>query len=242
MKHIDPIYKEYVESLDHNWFDCQVALHSIIEKLNERSENDIEYSIIKKLFIFQEDKTRYLNDIELLKEKYSKLFERYQEEQKEEERVYKEVCEKVNKDSNKTTEEKYDLIIEALRQYNESEIDKKSTESLWLDDHKEEISLKDEWIDKHSFDAPRPDFSGFNSEDKIRKNIRNALSKYTDLLYDFELFYLFGFDETEENVDPEEGIMKDSWRTEAKYEMLKYFNDLCKFRDRVIRKKIMPSA
>ena len=242
MKHLDPIYKEYVESLDLNWFDCQVALRSIIDKLNERPEDEIEYSIIKKLFVFQEDKTRYLNDIEFLKEKYSKQYERYQEEQKEERRVYKEIYAKVNKDSDKTPEEKYDLIFEALRQHSKSEIDKKSTESLWLDDHKEEISLKDEWIDKHSFDTPRLDFSDFNSEEKIRKNIRNALSKYMDLLYDFEQFYLFGFDENEENVDPEDKIMEDSMKVQAKNEMLKYFDSLCKFRDSVIRKKNMPSA
>ena len=242
MKHLDPIYKEYVESLDLNWFDCQVALRSIIDKLNERPEDEIEYSIIKKLFVFQEDKTRYINDIEFLKEKYSKQYERYQEEQKEERRVYKEIYAKVNKDSDKTPEEKYDLIFEALRQHHESEIDKTSTESLWLDDHKEEISLKDEWIDKHSFDAPRPDFSNFDSDEKIRKNIRNALSKYMDLLYDFEQFYLFGFDETEENIDPEDKVMEDSLKIEAKHEMLKYFDSLCKFRDRVIRQKNMPSA
>ena len=114
MKHLDPIYKEYVESLDLNWFDCQVALRSIIDKLNDRPEEEIEYSIIKKLFVFQEDKTRYLNDIEFLKEKYSKQYERYQEEQKEERRVYKEIYAKVNKDSDKTPEEKYDLIFDVF--------------------------------------------------------------------------------------------------------------------------------
>ena len=80
------------------------------------------------------------------------------------------------------------------------------------------------------------------SKEQLRKNIRNALTKYADLLFDFDQFYLFADEDCGASIDPDDDYINLKMKVEHKYEMLKYFDSLCKYRDRVNRKKIMPVA
>ena len=106
----------------------------------------------------------------------------------------------------------------------------------------EKLKLKEEWIDKQAFNTNDTNFSEFNDEEQLRKNIRNALTKYADLLFDFDQFYLFGDEDSGASIDPDDDYINLKMKVDHKYEMLKYFDSLCKYRDRVNRKKVMPIA
>ena len=67
----DPIINEMVKSIDYNWDMCNVDLNFITSRLEERSTKEVDYKVLKKLFSFLEDKSRHIEAIELLKEKYS---------------------------------------------------------------------------------------------------------------------------------------------------------------------------
>ena len=79
-------------------------------------------------------------------------------------------------------------------------------------------------------------------EEKIRKNITNSITKYVDLVFDFDQFYTFGLEKDSQSVQAEEKIYEDSIKTETKYEMLRYFNQLCNFRDLQNKSKSLPQA
>ena len=79
-------------------------------------------------------------------------------------------------------------------------------------------------------------------EEKIRKNITNSITKYVDLVFDFDQFYTFGLEKDPQSVQAEEKIYEDTIKTETKYEMLRYFNQLCNFRDLQNKSKSLPHA
>ena len=145
-------------------------------------------------------------------------------------------------DESKTMKEKYDLIIEGMLGLSSVELNQDTVESAWLDDYMEKLKLKEEWIDKHALDTIDTNFSEFNGEEQIRKDIKNALTKYADLLFDFDQFYFYAGEDCDASIDPDDEYISSSMKVDQKYEMLKYFDSLCKFRDRVNRKKVMAVA
>ena len=160
----------------------------------------------------------------------------------EEEKRFEEVMQKVMDDESKTMEEKYDLIMEGMLDQSDAEFNQETVESSWLDNYKDELKLKEEWIDKQALDRIDTNFSEFNGEEQIRKDIKNALTKYADLLFDFDQFYFYAGEDWDVSVDADDEYLSSSMKVDRKYEMLKYFDSLCKFRDRVNRKKVMPVA
>ena len=241
MKYSD-IFKSTFESLDHKWDECNLYLSVVCSDLEKLKKDDLDYNTIKKLFSILEQKITHLTQIEFLKEKYSEFFEKYQQEQKEETKKFEEVYQKIMGDESKTMKEKYDLIIEGMLGLSSVEVNHDTVESVWLDDYMEKLKLKEEWIDKQTFNTNDTNFSEFNDEEQLRKNIRNALTKYADLLFDFDQFYLFGDEDSGASIDPDDDYINLKMKVEHKYEMLKYFDSLCKYRDRVNRKKVMPVA
>ena len=177
MKQSDPIINEMVKSIDYNWDMCNVDLNFITSRLEERSTKEVDYKVLKKLFSFLEDKTRHIEAIELLKEKYSEHYKKYQKEQEQEQKIYEKLFHKLMEDDSKTTKEKYDLILEGLSQKvdinNYAEMD----EWAWLESHKQELAIKKEWIDKETFKVEHATFKEFDNEDVLRDNIRNAMKK-----------------------------------------------------------------
>ena len=123
-----------------------------------------------------------------------------------------------------------------------ADFNQETVESSWLDNYKDELELKEEWIDKQALDRIDTNFSEFNGEEQIRKDIKNALTKYADLLFDFDQLYFYAGEDWEASVDEDDEYLSSSMKVDQKYEMLKYFDSLCKFRDRVNRKKVMPVA
>ena len=241
MKYSD-IFKSSLDSLDHKWHECDLYLNIVCTDLEALKKNELDYDTIKKLFSFLDQKSRHFSQIELLKEKYSEFFEKYQQEKLEEEKRFEEVMQKVMDDESKTMEEKYDLIMEGMLDQSDAEFNQETVESSWLDNYKDELKLKEEWIDKQALDRIDTNFSEFNGEEQIRKDIKNALTKYADLLFDFDQFYFYAGEDWDASVDADDEYISSSMKVDQKYEMLKYFDSLCKFRDRVNRKKVMPVA
>ena len=241
MKYSD-IFKSSLDSLDHKWHECDLYLNIVCTDLEALKKNELDYDTIKKLFSFLDQKSRHFSQIEFLKEKYSEFFEKYQQEKREEEKRFEEVMQKVMDDESKTMEEKYDLIMEGMLDQSDAEFNQETVESSWLDNYKDELKLKEEWIDKQALDRIDTNFSEFNGEEQIRKDIKNALTKYADLLFDFDQFYFYAGEDWDASVDADDEYLSSSMKVDQKYEMLKYFDSLCKFRDRLNRKKVMPVA
>ena len=241
MKYSD-IFKSSLDSLDHKWHECDLYLNIVCTDLEALKKNELDYDTIKKLFSFLDQKSRHFSQIEFLKEKYSEFFEKYQQEKREEEKRFEEVMQKVMDDESKTMEEKYELIMEGMLDQSDADFNQETVESSWLDNYKDELELKEEWIDKQALDRIDTNFSEFNGEEQIRKDIKNALTKYADLLFDFDQFYFYAGEDWDASVDADDEYLSSSMKVDQKYEMLKYFDSLCKFRDRVNRKKVMPVA
>ena len=239
MKNSD-IFKSSLDSLDHKWHECDLYLNIVCTDLETLKKNELDYDTIKKLFSFLDQKSRHFSQIEFLK--YSEFFEKYQQEQKEEVKKFEEVFRMVMDDESKTMEEKYDLIMEGMLDQSDAEFNQETVESSWLDNYKDELKLKEEWIDKQALDRIDTNFSEFNGEEQIRKDIKNALTKYADLLFDFDQFYFYAGEDWDASIDADDEYLSSSMKVDQKYEMLKYFDSLCKFRDRVNRKKVMPIA
>jgi len=241
MKYSD-IFNSSLESLDHKWHECNLYLNIIHGDLEKPNMDELDYDTLKKLFSFLDQMSRQFSQIEFLKEKYSQFFEKYQQEKREEKKMFEEVMQKVMGDESTTMKEKYELIIEGMLDQSDAEFNQDTVESSWLDNYKDELKLKEEWIDKQALDTIDTNFSEFNGEEQIRKDIKNALTKYADLLFDFDQFYLYAGEDCDASIDPDDQYISSSMKVDHKYEMLKYFDLLCKFRDRVNRKKVMAVA
>ena len=132
---------------------------------------------------------------------------------------------------------KYDFILEGLSQKIDINSYAEMDEWAWLESHKQELAIKEDWIDKQTFKVENTNFKEFDNEDVLRSNIRNAMKKYVDLLSVFDWVY----HHDEENIDQNE-IPDDSQQTEMKYEMIKYFETLCDLRDKFRKSKHVPAA
>ena len=237
MKQSDFIINEMVKSIDYNWDMCNAYLDVVTGRLEDNTIKEVDYQVLKKLFSFLEDKTRNMETIKLLKEKYSEHYKKYQKEQEQEQKIYEKLFHKLMEDDSKTAEEKYDLILEGLSQKIDINSYAEMDEWAWLENHKQELAIKEDWIDKQTFKVENTNFKEFDNEDVLRSNIRNAMKKYVDLLSVFDWVY----HHDEENIDQNE-IPGDSQQTEMKYEMIKYFDTLCDLRDKFRKSKHVPAA
>jgi len=237
MKQSDFIINEMVKSIDYNWDMCNAYLDVVTGRLEDNTIKEVDYQVLKKLFSFLEDKTRNMETIKLLKEKYSEHYKKYQKEQEQEQKIYEKLFHKLMEDDSKTTKEKYDLILEGLSQKIDINSYAEMDEWAWLESHKQELAIKEDWIDKQTFKVENTNFKEFDNEDVLRSNIRNAMKKYVDLLSVFDWVY----HHDKENIDQNE-IPDDSQQTEMKYEMIKYFETLCDLRDKFRKSKYVPVA
>ena len=249
MKKNNPMYKQFLDQYEHQWFECLAVFASSIDSLKDKKEDEIEYDKIKKIFSLLEEEKRIMDDIRFLKKKYSNLYKRYKKEKSEESEELEKLWNKFSKDKDKPAEEVYDLVVEAMyNYYDTTNVEKKSAELSWIEELKEETTQQSEWIDKHLLESEDINFSVFHKdgtmsyEEKIRKNITNSITKYVDLVFDFDQFYTFGLEKDSQSVQAEEKIYEDSIKTETKYEMLRYFNQLCNFRDLQNKSKSLPHA
>ena len=248
MKQNNPMYKQFLDQYEHEWFECIAAFSSSIDDLNGINEDEIEYNDIKKIFALLDYEEMIMDDIRLMKKKYSNLYKQYKKEKSEEDKEFKELWNKFSKDNDKPTEEIFDLVVEAMSNYDKISVEKKSDELSWIEKLKEETAQQSDWIDKHFLEPEDINFSIFDKdgtmsyEEKIRKNITNSITKYVDLVFDFDQFYTFGIEKDPQSVQAEEKIYVDSVKTEFKYEMLRYFNQLCNFRDLLKKSDSIPHA
>ena len=237
MKQSDFIINEMVKSIDYNWDMCNAYLDVVTGRLEDNTIKEVDYQVLKKLFSFLEDKTRNMETIELLKEKYSEHYKKYQKEQEQEQKIYEKLFHKLMEDDSKTTKEKYDLILEGLSQKIDINSYAEMDEWAWLESHKQELAIKEDWIDKQTFKVENTNFKEFDNEDVLRSNIRNAMKKYVDLFSVFDWVYHHDEENKYENEIPD-----DSQQTEMKYEMIKYFETLCDLRDKFRKSKHVPIA
>jgi hypothetical protein len=237
MKQSDFIINEMVKSIDYNWDMCNAYLDVVTGRLEDNTIKEVDYQVLKKLFSFLEDKTRNMETIKLLKEKYSEHYKKYQKEQKQEQKIYEKLFHKLMEDDSKTTKEKYDLILEGLSQKIDINSYAEMDEWAWLESHKQELAIKEDWIDKQTFKVENTNFKEFDNEDVLRSNIRNAMKKYVDLFSVFDWVYHHDEENKYENEIPD-----DSQQTEMKYEMIKYFETLCDLRDKFRKSKHVPAA
>ena len=237
MKQSDFIINEMVKSIDYNWDMCNAYLDVVTGRLEDNTIKEVDYQVLKKLFSFLEDKTRNMETIKLLKEKYSEHYKKYQKEQEQEQKIYEKLFHKLMEDDSKTAEEKYDLILEGLSQKVDIDNYAEMDEWAWLESHKQELAIKEDWIDKQTFKVENTNFKEFDNEDVLRSNIRNAMKKYVDLFSVFDWVYHHDEENKYENEIPD-----DSQQTEMKYEMIKYFETLCDLRDKFRKSKYVPVA
>ena len=237
MKQSDFIINEMVKSIDYNWDMCNAYLDVVTGRLEDNTIKEVDYQVLKKLFSILEDKTRNMETIELLKEKYSEHYKKYQKEQEQEQKIYEKLFYKLMEDDSKTTKEKYDLILEGLSQKIDINSYAEMDEWAWLESHKQELAIKEDWIDKQTFKVENTNFKEFDNEDVLRSNIRNAMKKYVDLFSVFDWVYHHDEENKYENEIPD-----DSQQTEMKYEMIKYFETLCDLRDKFRKSKYVPAA
>ena len=237
MKQSDFIINEMVKSIDYNWDMCNAYLDVVTGRLEDNTIKEVDYQVLKKLFSFLEDKTRNMETIKLLKEKYSEHYKKYQKEQEQEQKIYEKLFHKLTEDDSKTAEEKYDLILEGLSQKIDIDNYAEMDEWAWLESHKQELAIKEDWIDKQTFKVENTNFKEFDNEDVLRSNIRNAMKKYVDLFSVFDWVYHHDEENKYENEIPD-----DSQQTAMKYEMIKYFETLCDLRDKFRKSKHVPAA
>lgn len=237
MKQSDFIINEMVKSIDYNWDMCNAYLDVVTGRLEDNTIKEVDYQVLKKLFSFLEDKTRNMETIKLLKEKYSEHYKKYQKEQEQEQKIYEKLFHKLMEDDSKTTKEKYDLILEGLSQKIDINSYAEMDEWAWLESHKQELAIKEDWIDKQTFKVENTNFKEFDNEDVLRSNIRNAMKKYVDLFSVFDWVYHHDEENKYENEIPD-----DSQQTAMKYEMIKYFETLCDLRDKFRKSKHVPAA
>jgi len=237
MKQSDFIINEMVKSIDYNWDMCNAYLDVVTGRLEDNTIKEVDYQVLKKLFSFLEDKTRNMETIKLLKEKYSEHYKKYQKEQEQEQKIYEKLFHKLMEDDSKTTKEKYDFILEGLSQKIDINSYAEMDEWAWLESHKQELAIKEDWIDKQTFKVENTNFKEFDNEDVLRSNIRNAMKKYVDLFSVFDWVYHHDEENKYENEIPD-----DSQQTEMKYEMIKYFETLCDLRDKFRKSKHVPAA
>ena len=237
MKQSDFIINEMVKSIDYNWDMCNAYLDVVTGRLEDNTIKEVDYQVLKKLFSILEDKTRNMETIELLKEKYSEHYKKYQKEQEQEQKIYEKLFHKLTEDDSKTAEEKYDLILEGLSQKIDIDNYAEMDEWAWLESHKQELAIKEDWIDKQTFKVENTNFKEFDNEDVLRSNIRNAMKKYVDLFSVFDWVYHHDEENKYENEIPD-----DSQQTAMKYEMIKYFETLCDLRDKFRKSKHVPAA
>ena len=237
MKQSDFIINEMVKSIDYNWDMCNAYLDVVTGRLEDNTIKEVDYQVLKKLFSILEDKTRNMETIELLKEKYSEHYKKYQKEQEQEQKIYEKLFHKLMEDDSKTTKEKYDLILEGLSQKVDINSYAEMDEWAWLESHKQELAIKEDWIDKQTFKVENTNFKEFDNEDVLRSNIRNAMKKYVDLFSVFDWVYHHDEENKYENEIPD-----DSQQTAMKYEMIKYFDTLCDLRDKFRKSKHVPAA
>ena len=237
MKQSDFIINEMVKSIDYNWDMCNTYLDVVTGRLEDNTIKEVDYQVLKKLFSILEDKTRNMETIKLLKEKYSEHYKKYQKEQEQEQKIYEKLFHKLTEDDSKTAEEKYDLILEGLSQKIDIDNYAEMDEWAWLESHKQELAIKEDWIDKQTFKVENTNFKEFDNEDVLRSNIRNAMKKYVDLFSVFDWVYHHDEENKYENEIPD-----DSQQTAMKYEMIKYFETLCDLRDKFRKSKHVPAA
>ena len=220
-------FKSSLKSIDRKWHEFNLHLGIVCRNIEGMQKDELEYDAIKKLFSLLEAKSRHLSQIELLKEKYSEFFEKYQQEKREEKKRFKQYLQKVMNDDTTSLEEKYDLLGERELEQNDAEINQDTLDPELLkwqkysslkENYEEQIKLMEVWIDKQDFGTIDTNFLEFKDELEIRRVINTAIIKYADIFID------------------------SSRKVLHKYSMLKYFNSLCKLRDRVNRKKVMPVA
>ena len=248
MKQNNPILKQFLDQYEYQWIECHAAVTCSIDNLNDIIEDEIEYNEIKKIFSLLEHEQRIMNDTRFLKKKYSNLYKQYKKEKSEEYKEFKKLWNKFSKDNDNPTEEIYELVVEAMSDYDKISVEKKSDELSWVEKLKKETAQQSDWIDKHLLEPEDINFSIFDKdgtmsyEEKIRKNITNSITKYVDLVFDFDQFYTFGLEKDPQSVQAEEKIYEDSVKTEMKYEMLRYFSQLCNFRDLLKKSDSIPHA
>jgi len=248
MKQNNPMYKQFLDQYEHEWFECIAAFSRSIDDLNDIKEDEIEYNDIKKIFALLDYEEMIMDDIRHMKKKYSSLYKQYKKEKSEEDKEFKKLWNKFSKDNDKPTEEIYELVVEAMSNYDKISAEKKSDELSWVEKLKKETAQQSDWIDKHLLEPEDINFSIFDKdgtmsyEERIRKNITNSITKYVDLVFDFDQFYTYGIEKDPQSVQAEEKIYVDSVKTEFKYEMLRYFSQLCNFRDQQKTSKSIPHA
>ena len=66
-----------------------------------------------------------MDDIRLMKKKYSNLYKQYKKEKSEEDKEFKELWNKFSKDNDNPTEEIYELVVEAMSNYDKISVEKK---------------------------------------------------------------------------------------------------------------------
>ena len=86
MKQNNPMYKQFLDQYEHEWFECIAAFSSSIDDLNDINEDEIEYNDIKKIFALLDYEEMIMDDIRHMKKKYSSLYKQYKKEKSEEDK------------------------------------------------------------------------------------------------------------------------------------------------------------
>ena len=230
--------KNMLDTIDHNWSMSSYYINKLITNLENSSEEEIEYEILEELFDKMNLNSLTTDKYDYIKKKYSKAYEQYQRKQDEEDKRLNELIDQQAKKY--PGKDRQSIIMDALDEFSDvHEIHYSSDEYTWTEEKAAELDIKKEWIDKDASISRNAEFDDETPELYLRKNIKRAITKYVDLLAEFEMFSV---QDSDEYVDPDEEIPMVEHKTEIKYEMLQYFDTLCNFRDKIGKPRKMPSA
>ena len=230
--------KNMLDTIDHNWSMSSYYINKLITNLENSSEEEVEYEILEELFNKIDLNSLTTDKCDYLKKKFSNAYRQYEEQQaKENERLNELINQQEKKYPGKDMQS---IISDALGEFSDvRELHYSSDEYTWTEEKAAELDIKKEWIDKDASISRNAEFDDETPESRLRKNIKRAITKYVDLLAEFEMFSV---QDSTEYVDSDEEIPMVEHKTEIKYEMLQYFDTLCNFRDKVSKPRMMPSA
>ena len=230
--------KNMLDTIDYNWDMSSYYINKLITNLENSSEEEVEYEILEELFNKMDLNSLTTDKCDYLKKKFSNAYKQYEEQQAKEHKRFNELV--AQQEKKYPGKDNQTVIMDALDEFSDvREIQYSSDEYTWAAERTAELDIKKEWIDKDASISRNAEFGDETPELYLRKNIKRAITKYVDLLAEFEMFSV---QDRNEYVDPDEEIPMVEHKTEIKYEMLQYFDTLCNFRDQVGKPRKMPSA
>ena len=179
--------KNMLQSIDYNWDMSSYYINKLITNLENSSEEEVEYEILEELFNKMNLNSLTTDKYDYLRKKFSNAYKQYEEQQAKEHKRFNEMI--AQQEKKYPGKDMQSIISDALGEFSDvRELHYSSDEYTWTEEKAAELNIKKEWIDKDAFISGNAEFDDETPESRLRKNIKRAITKYVDLLADFDPF------------------------------------------------------